>query len=111
MERRFTGPGAQAESTREARDPGAKEPNTPRRDRNRNVENSIAPALDRPRERETTEKDHQQPPNEVKRRPALRRKPCRVNITTRYVQVDTNITSRITAHSVHGQHDKAYYPP
>jgi hypothetical protein len=80
-------PGAQAEATPDARNARSKPAGPSQRDRNRNVENAIEPAFERPKEREAPQKD-KEPPNEVKRAANSAGQAIPGHISTRYVQVD-----------------------
>ena len=81
--------GAQVESTPEARNARSKPAGPSQRDRRRNVENTIEPALERPKERTSSATDREAP-NEVKRATNSSSQAMPGHIATRYVQVDNN---------------------
>jgi hypothetical protein len=79
--------GAKAEATPEVRNARSKPAGPSQRDRNRNVENAIEPALERPKDRQSSEKD-KETPNEVKRVTNSSSQAMPGHIATRYVRVD-----------------------
>ena len=79
--------GAQAETTPQTRNEQPKAADQSQRHRNRAVENSIAPALERPKERGTPESD-KEPPNELKRAADSSSQAMPGHIATRYLRVE-----------------------
>jgi len=79
-------PGAQADSTPGGQDARPSTAGRSQRDRNRAVENSIEPALERPKARNNSEA-RAEAPNEVKRATNASSQAMPGHISTRYVQV------------------------